>query len=163
MSSSEVALQNGGSYGTVSDMTNFDTESKEQKSQLSKRIVQTVIDLVVIVIIFAIFIIVYYLVEPKIRYFTCDDSDIFMPFKEDTVPFWSVGIFATIGPLVFIFIIELLNARLIPFLKNKKNLSLRERKRKFFICFFHAVSLFALGIAITLLLTEIGKRWVSKK
>ncbi|CAF0888758.1 unnamed protein product [Brachionus calyciflorus] len=104
----------------------------------------------------------YFTVQPRIRYFTCDQSDVFMPFKEDTVPFWAVGIFATIGPLFFILIVELLNARLLPFQINKKNLSLRERRRKFFICTFHGISLFILGIAITLLLTEIGKKWVGR-
>lgn len=162
MSPSDINLQSSGAFPSGSDMTSFGSESSGQKSQLSKRVVQTVIDLVVIVIIFTIFILVYYLVDPKIRYLTCDQSDIFMPFKEDTVPFWAVGVYATIAPLIFITLIELLNARLLPLQVNKKNLSLKERRRKFFICLFHGVSLFVLGIAITLLLTEIGKRWIGR-
>lgn len=131
-----------------------------EKSNLRKRIVQTIIDLVVIIIIFIIFGIVYLKVEPKIRYFTCDQSDVFFPFKEDTVPFWAVGIFATIGPLVAILGVELLNAKILPCQKNTRNIALKTRARKFFICLFHGISLFVLGISITLVLTEIGKRWV---
>lgn len=133
-----------------------------EKSTNRKRIVQTVIDVIVILVIFIIFIIVYALLDPNIRFLTCDQSDIFFPLKEDTVPFWAVGIFATIGPLVFIILIELLNSKLLPFQKDIRNANLSTRRRRFLICMFHGISLFVLGISITLLLTEIGKKWVGR-
>ncbi|CAF0856047.1 unnamed protein product [Brachionus calyciflorus] len=142
------------------NLKNDDNNSKipdKQKSQLINRLVQTIVDFVVIAIIFSIFLIVYYKVEPKIQYFTCDESDIFMPYKDDTIPFWAVVLYATIGPIIFIIIIELINAKIQPFRKNSK-----EKLKKFLICFLHGLSLFVLGIVITLLLTEIGKRWVGR-
>jgi phosphatidate phosphatase len=140
----------------------YDTETIEREPQLKKRIVQTVIDVIVIIIIFIAFILVYALVDPKILYFTCDQSDIFMPLKPDTVPFWAVPIYSVLGPLIFIILVEILNSKLFPGQPNKRNLSLRSRGRQLLICAGHSISLFVLGIAITLLLTEIGKRWVGR-
>lgn len=132
----------------------------ESPSNYRKRVAQTLVDLIVIIIIFAIFILIYIFFDPKVRYMTCDQSDIFFPYAKDTVPFWAVGIYGTLGPIVFILLIELINARVLPFQKNKFDQTPKERLRKFFVCTFHALSLFILGIALTLCLTEIGKRWV---
>lgn len=128
-----------------------------------KRVAQTCVDLVVIVILFIIFGCVWAFVQPKTRYLTCDQSDLFYPFIPDTVPFWSVGLYATVGPMLVILFVELLNSRLLPFQKNKNvELNRKRRRRKFLICLFHGLSLFILGIAITLLTTEIGKKWVGR-
>lgn len=51
-----------------------------------------------------------------------------------------------------------MNASLLPFQSKKKT----NRWRTFGLCVFHSLSLFSLGISITLLLTEIGKRWVGR-
>lgn len=157
-------------------MENNDSNDYE-KPPYKHRVIQTIIDFVVIIIIFVIFGLVYLFQEPKIRYFTCLDTDIFYPYKTDTVnptkilfiittfkliifkvPFWAVGIFGTVGPVFFIILIELLNARLLPGQKKKKE----HRIRSFVICTFHALSLFILGISLTMCLTEIGKRWVGR-
>jgi phosphatidate phosphatase len=155
-SSASVSNSNGVSMNANNEI--FDSEESTNK----KRIVQTIIDMAVIVIIFFIFGIVWGLVEPKHRYFTCDQSDIFYPFLPDTIPFWAVGIFATLGPILIILFVELVNARLMPFQRNTRNQTLQQRRRKFLICLFHGLSLFILGCAITLLLTEIGKKWVGR-
>lgn len=148
---------------TMNSMDGIDSSLQRQEQRFHrKRIVQTIVDLIVIIVIFIIFALVYKLFDPKIRYMTCDQSDIFFPYKEDTIPFWAVGIYATIGPILFIIGIELLNAALLPFQMNKLKLTTQARIRKFFVCIFHALSLFILGIALTLCLTEIGKRWVNK-
>jgi phosphatidate phosphatase len=126
---------------------------------LKKRVAQIVIDVIVIVIIFACFIGVYFGVSPKIRYFTCDESDVFYPLKPDTIPFYAVGLYGTIGPILFILAVEIINSKL--FSKNSPQ-STKERVRIYLICVFHAISLFILGIGITLLLTEIGKRWIGR-
>lgn len=135
------------------------SEINQEKSQLSKRLFQAIVDTVVIVIIYIIYALVFYLVEPKIRFFTCDQSEIFFPYKQDTIPFWSVALYGTLGPLLFLIFIELSNAKLLPF-QESSNQSITEKKRKFFICAFHGISLFILGISINVLLTDIGKKWV---
>lgn len=72
------------------------------RNTTKQRIIQTVVDLIVIVIIFVIFALVYFLQPAKIRHFSCDESDIFYPYMKDTIPFWVVGIFGIIGPLLII-------------------------------------------------------------
>lgn len=144
---------------TKNDMS-IDDGTAHSNSSLKHRIIQMVTDLVVIILILIVFAIVYLSVEPRVRFFTCNDSDIFFPYRPDTVPFWAVGIFGALGPLVSILLIELLNARILPFQQHKGR-SIKERKRKFFVCFLHGLSLFVLGISLTLCLTDIGKRWVN--
>ena len=131
------------------------------RSSLKHRIIQTITDSIVIATVLVVFSLVYILVDPKIRFFTCNDTDIFFPYKPDTVPFWAVGIFGATGPLLSILFIELLNARVLT-LQSSGN-GVKPRWRKFFVCFFHGTSLFFLGLSLTLCLTEIGKRWVNKK
>ena len=88
-------------------------------------------------------------------------SDISFPIITDTIPFWAVGLFGTVGPILLIILIELGNARLLPF-QNRNELSYGLLFRKFGIFLFHGLSLFILGISIVLLLTEIGKRWIGE-
>ena len=137
-----------------------ESDTTYQKDYKRARILQTIIDIVVIIIIMVIFLCVLFLVDPKIQYMTCADSDITFPYKADTVPFWAVGLFATIGPLLVIIVVEIFNLKLIPCSASAK---LHKRNfRAYAICVFHAISLFALGISINLLLTEIGKRWIGR-
>lgn len=127
-------------------------------SQTKQRVTQIIIDLLIICITGAIFLIIYLTVDPKIKYFYCNDNDIFYPYIPDTVPFWAVGIFGILGPLLIILVVELLNI----FLEKQPRHVERSKVKEFFIHFFHAVSLFAMGVVITLVLTEIGKRWIGR-
>jgi hypothetical protein len=58
-----------------------DEDLLNQKSTNKHRIIQTIVDFIVIIIIFIIFGLVYVFQDPKINYFTCDQSDIFFPNK----------------------------------------------------------------------------------
>ena len=129
-----------------------------QNNSYKNRLIQIIIDLLIIVIIFVAFIIVYTKLPPRIRYFHCSETDIFFPNLPDTIPFYAVGLYGTIGPILIIFIIEALNASIFPLQKNKTN----DRWSVFGKCFYHAISLFILGIGMTLLITEIGKRWIGR-
>ena len=139
-------------------------ENEEQyelsKSNLRKRIVQTIIDLICIVITFGIFILVYFLVTPKNSVLFCNDTDIFNPYKDDTIAFWVVGIYATLGPILFIIFVELRNSKF--FCNHGNSPTPVSRKKLFVVSTLHMLMLFILGIAITLLITEIGKRWVGR-
>lgn len=121
----------------------------------SIRLQQIIIDLIVIIATFLIFILVLVFVDPKLAYFTCAQSDIFYPYKEDTVPFWAVGLYATLGPVIIILAIEFLQQFLGP--------ARRKSVRSIFVDIYSFLSLFALGIAITLLITEIGSDTFFKK
>lgn len=183
-SSSELVVVNGGkeAHKKKRNMESFDIRMRDNKNNNNnnnnqavdddvstrestnrKRIVQTLVDLFVIIIILVIFGLVYILLDPNIAYFQCNDTDIFYPYKKDTVAFWVVGIYGAIGPIIFIVLVELLNAKIINFCSDRpSNMNSRSKLRTFMICTFHSISLFLLGIAITLLLTEIGKRWVGR-
>lgn len=87
-------------------------------------------------------------------------SDIAFPFISDTVPFWAVGVFGVLGPLAVIIFVELFNAKLFPWSYTEEPRETRLRRLQ--ISFFHSVSLFAFGISIILLLTEIGKKWIGR-
>ena len=52
-------------------------------SYKKERITQIIFDWIIILGIFGVFILVYFLVDPKIRHFTCDESDIFLPYKSE--------------------------------------------------------------------------------
>lgn len=77
------------------------------KSTRNQRIVQTIVDVAIIVIVLVIFALVYFLVDPKIRHFYCNDTDIFFPYVPDTIPFWAIGIAGFFGPFVIILGTEL--------------------------------------------------------
>lgn len=139
----------------------FEEESDESITEnfVKKRIFQITFDFACIIITFVAFILVYLYVDPKNGVLFCNDTDIFNPYYDDTIAFWVVGIYATIGPILFIIFIELINSKLI-LCKNK--LKITKKRKLFVISFLHGLTLFILGIGITLLVTEIGKRWVGR-
>lgn len=158
-----IPIYNFSMEPTTTSTLNNNNNEITHRSNLRNRVIQTIVDIIVIIIVFLAFSIVYTTLNPNLRYFTCDQSDIFYPYKPDTIPFWAVGIYATIGPILLILIVEAINERVIPFIcKNKYNIEGSERRKRYFVCVFHALSLFVLGISITLLLTEIGKRWLGR-
>ena len=89
-------------YQVDSSIERFTMDSEYSESTKTRRIVQTVIDFVCIIAIFVVFILIYFLLDPKIRYFTCDDSEIVYPYIDDTIAFWVVGIYGVIGPILII-------------------------------------------------------------
>lgn len=135
---------------------------RENKKNIRKRkIAQIIFDIIGIFITFLLFGLIYRYVPPRIQFATCDMSDIVFPNLLDTIPFWAVGIYCSIFPVVVFIFVELYNSRLFWF-QSKECLSLRERIQKFLVLFNHAFTLFAFGAGITLLLTEIGKRAVGR-
>ncbi len=150
-------LNRQAAYATA-PVNNFEMDATTQReSTRTSRIIQIVVDLLIIIIVFVIFLLVLLVTKPKIRHFSCDESDIFYPLLKDTVPFWAVGIFGIAGPVLLIVGVEFLNGNFLWFQKEKPN-----RCRKFWISLFHSLSLFLMGVAIVLCLTEIGKRWIGR-
>ena len=86
-------------------------------------------------------------------------SGVSFPYIPDTISFVAVIFYGGLPPILFILLIELGNAKLLPF-QNKKAKS--SRGRQFLITSFHGLSLYLFGMGITLLLTEIGKKWVGR-
>ena len=61
--------------------TDNDYQNRSIHSLRRDRCIQIAFDFTITSVIFSIFAFVYFFVNPKIRHFTCDESDIFLPFK----------------------------------------------------------------------------------
>jgi phosphatidate phosphatase len=133
-------------------VSNYDYDIETCQNTNRKRIVQIFVDLICIAITYTALIIVYYYVKPRIQGFYCNQTDIFNPFIPSTIPFWMVQVYGVVGPCVTIILVELRNMRV---LYRKKAV-----KKTFLIATIHAILIFVLGLGITVLLTDIGKRWV---
>jgi phosphatidate phosphatase len=139
-----------------------DTESATSSdSSICERVIQIFTDWFIIGGLAATYACIYVFVDPKVIFFTCNDSnEINYPFKTDTVPFWAVCVYGVVGPTLFILLVEFKNAKFITFRQNSTEYL--TRFKNFLVYVYQAFSLFALGVAITLVLTEIGKRWVGR-
>ena len=134
-------------------------DARDNNHATKQRITQIIVDLIGIAIIGAIDNIVYSTVDPNIQYFYCNDTDIFYPYFANTMPFRKVFVCGVLGPILIFLVVEILN---VITNKDHKVMDNRSKVKNFFIHFFHAFSLFAMGLVITLLLTEIGKRWIGR-
>lgn len=141
---------------------NYQDTVEIQRSLTRNRIIQTIIDLICIVITFVAFILVYFLLKPVKRGFFCNDTDIFNPYRADTVPFWAVGVYGILGPILIILLVELFNVKPFKCMGDRNRFKTDSRRKVFAVATFHGMSLFILGVAITLLLTEIGKKWIGR-
>lgn len=148
-----------------SPLSDINQDSSTDKSTNKDRIFQIIFDIIAIAIVFLVFILIWTLVSPTIAYFYCNDTDIYYPYKSDTVEFWVVGIYGFLGPVLFIILVELKNSYIINFddtITNREKPNTKSKLRNYFICVFHALSLFMLGIGVSLLITEVGKRWIGR-
>ena len=141
---------------------NYQDTAEIPRSLTHNRIIQTLIDIICIVITFVAFVLVYFLLKPVQRGFFCNDTEIFNPYYEDTVPFWAVGLYGVLGPIVIILLVELFNVKPFKFMGNGNRFKSESRRKVFVVATFHGFSLFILGVGITLLLTEIGKKWIGR-
>jgi phosphatidate phosphatase len=130
-----------------------------KKSELKNRIIQTVFDFIIICCNFFIFAMVYFLVNPKIAYFTCDMSDISYPYKSNTIDEFVVDIYGVLGGILVIIFVEIYNGF---YINSSNDILVSEKLKTVIVCSLHAISLFILGISATLMMTEIGKRWIGR-
>jgi phosphatidate phosphatase len=129
-----------------------------------KRIIQILVDLTCIVIVFTAFIFVYSFAIPRKIGFFCNDTDIFKPFSQEILPFWAVTLYATIAPIIFIILSEMITFKLFDFSRKQQNAFKTDtnRRKMFLIATTHGLSLFVLGLGITLLLTDVAKKWIGR-
>lgn len=77
----------------------------------------------------------------------------------DTISLWVLGLVGSLVPITIMLWVEVYKAKLFWFQESS---SVTNRSRRFGIGLFHGVSLFVFGIALTLLVTEVGKRAVGR-
>ena len=128
---------------------------------MKKRIEQTFIDVACICVLFFAIVLVHIYAEPVVRGFYCNDTDIFNPYMDDIVSFMVVVTFGTLWPLFCIIVIELFNSNIVKCFRKKIIIPASSRKQ-FAVSVSHAASLFILGLNLTLLITEIGKKLVGR-
>jgi phosphatidate phosphatase len=147
----------------MQNMNQFDSQTQileqQNRSVKKKRIAQILIDLFSILLMFSIFLMINQLMEPKKREYTCDMSDVSFSDKKSTVPTWAVGVYGISGGIIIFIIVESIISKIF---QNDLNITVRSKLRMFSINIYHAISLFFFGISCTLVLTEIGKRWIGR-
>jgi phosphatidate phosphatase len=136
-------------------------EIVRMKNLISKKLGQTVIDVICIIITLGALKFVHTYFDPVIKGFYCDNTDIFNPHLDDKVPFMVVVLYGTVVPLIFIILIELNNSNIFKCLRKKITIPSSSRKQ-FLVSISHAISLFILGLSLTLLVTDVGKRVVGR-
>ena len=112
------------------------------------RCLQIVSDGCVLLLVLAVYALLNLYMSPTQAYLTCGEIDQIYPFKSNTVSTPVLFIYGFFGPLFFILVVELLNSKL--------------DMRKLKVCVYEAVSMFVLGLAITMFLTELAKRMVGR-
>lgn len=140
-----------------------DIESGAQPKKSRRRhLLNNLYDFIAIAATCLIFGLIYLLIEPNQRGFFCDDTSIQYPMKKDTIPLWVLGIYGGIGPIVIMCIVEIWVVR--PFNCGRRTTqnSLKQRRIDYFKTIIQSAFLFALGIAICFLITEVGKRTIGR-
>ena len=155
----EHRLQNSNDFHEYIELDEI--EIVRMKDLLSKKVGQTVVDIICIILTLAATILVHVYVKPVIKGFYCDNTDIFNPNLPDKVPFIVVVMYGTLVPIGFILLIELFNSNILKCLRKNITVPVSYRKQ-FIVSIAHATSLFILGLNLTLLVTEVGKRTVGR-
>lgn len=136
-SASKIYPNINDNYEMSKSDNSLNANSDENSRSTSRdRVFQTFFDLIAIVIVFVVFALVYFLVSPSIAYFYCNDTDINYPYKPDTVELWVVGLYGTLGPAIFILIVELRNSRIISCSNDEKKQVLGKRSELILFAYF---------------------------
>ncbi|CAM4762196.1 unnamed protein product [Rotaria magnacalcarata] len=130
---------------------------KRNTKRKRRRVLYNFVDFLAIFATCLIFGLIYLLVKPVQRGFFCDDTSIQYPFRNDTIPMWLLGIYGGVGPILIFFCVELWVVR-----PGCGGNNAKQRRIDFFKTIFHTIFLFALGIAVCFLITEVGKRTIGR-
>jgi hypothetical protein len=135
------------------------------KSNLKYRIAQFVFDTICVVFMVGVCSALYFVFPPNSVYITCGDSDITYPLQTETVPVWLLGLYCGLPVIVFVLFSEVFTVELLVGPKREEEFMPKEFIKKlkhYLICVMHAFALFAFGLAATVLISELGKRWVGR-
>ena len=97
------------------------------------------------------------------RGFYCDDTSVQYPYKSDTIPMWLLGVYGGVGPVLIFCIVEIWVVRPFHCGRRPSKSSLKRRQVDYLKTIIQSAFLFALGIAICFLITEVGKRKLKNK
>ncbi len=138
-----AAGQGSTTTGLSSSRHNAISEPAEHHHDSSnvKRVLQALVDFLVVSLLAIGFGLVYLYLPPYIGYFSCDQSDIFYPFKEDTIAFWVVGLYGTLAPILVILAVELANSRILDCGRSSSS-KLRIVSKKAKVCYFNYLIIF---------------------
>lgn len=142
-------------------------EMKSNEQIINKDRLTIAMEFFVIFFLVLVYVFVLCYSNPTINYYSCDQLDLNKPYLKDTISTEALIFFGSFIPLVFIVAVELVNSnfihKIVIYIKLKKK---NERKsfngRNLRMCLLHLITIFSLGIIITILLTEIIKHWVGR-
>lgn len=163
------------------DRKDYETEQKEineenvQENESNSQVTNgkncqcdpttTIVEFSVISILVAAYFLVTLYVEPNIDFFTCDQTDILKPYQKNTISTISLVLFGFFIPVIAIIVVELINSNLLHnFFNSKKKLKFERNvdKKTLKKYILSSITIFLLGCFVTVLITEITKRWIGR-
>ncbi len=139
------------------------SDSLESSLKSSQSAFTVFIEFLCILILAGIYTCIELFSLPTIAYLTCDQTDILLPYRRDTITTLEMIIFGFLFPTFFIILIELINSKALNNrCSNQKKINDKKRVSKFREYVLHAFTLFLLGMFVTVVITEVVKRWVGR-
>ncbi len=86
-------------------------------------------------------------------------SEVSYPYLSESIPLYAVAIYGIVTPLLVITASEVTNHLVLLPGENALDTN-RQRVRRFIVNMYHTIVLFALGLGVTLLITETLKKLV---
>lgn len=144
--------------GSASDSLESNIPPKSLQSPLT-----VFIEFLCIFILFGTYACIELFSLPTITYLTCDQADILLPYRRDTITTLEMIAFGFLVPTFTIIVIELINTKTLANRCLKQNNFKKEKRlKKFREYSLHAITLFLLGIFVTVVITEVVKRYVGR-
>jgi hypothetical protein len=144
---------------------------KDDKNELKERLGLLFSDLLSIITLTSVFMVVYFLVTPTNAYVFCSDTSIQYPYKAHQIQLWSAAMYLVIPVLAILLANEVRNANLLDLRSDdddeddddgSNDIPFITRLKGYFILIGHTVTLFVVGLMATVLITEVGKRWMGR-
>lgn len=95
--------------------------------------------------------------QPSISYLTCDQTDIIQPYHPDTITTIQMIMFGFLIPTIAIILTEFINSKATNSCTIHKSSAVSFREYV-----LHATTLFFLGMFVTVVITEVVKRWIGR-
>jgi hypothetical protein len=158
-------------YGKYTKDKGKEKKEKESKRELRERLALLASDILSILTLSCVFVAVYFLVQPTNAYINCWDTSIMFPYKDSQIKLWSSALYLTFPVIIILIANEVRNASLLDLRSDddddddddgSNDIPFMTRLKSYLILIGHTVSLFAVGFMATVLITEVGKRWLGR-
>lgn len=140
----------------------LDNDDEKKTKNAMKWFILIAFDFLCILLILILYALVALYIKPKENGYFCNDSSILYTYHESTISQSVILLFGVLAPILCIFVCEIISFRIFK-LKKKEKIEYTELKKTwFFVSIWQTLSLFLMGLIITLFLTELGRRWIGR-